>query len=128
MIVSHRLSRIALPALLAGALAGCDLMPPDQPVIMALPDSYAGSGPWQKANPQDNVPRGPWWQAFGNPALNALEDKLGAGNPDLAASVQSLIEARDLAAEAESGLYPQLSAGAGVSENEGSRERLFLRQ
>ncbi len=113
-------------ALLAGALAGCDLMPPEKPVNMALPDSYAGSGPWQKANPQDNLPRGPWWEAFGNPTLDMLEAKLGSDNPDLAASVQNLTEARDLAAEAESGLYPQLSTGASVSENESSRERLFL--
>ncbi len=120
------LRRAVFPALMAGALASCDLAPPYTPATMALPDSYAGTGPWQRAHPQDNLPRGPWWEAFGNPTLNALEAKMGTANPDLAAAVQTLVEARDLAAEAESGLYPHLGAGVSASENRSSRQRLFL--
>lgn len=120
------LHRATLPALLATTLAGCDLAPHYKPATMLLPDSYAGTGVWQRAHPQDTLPRGPWWEAFGNPELNALEAKIGPGNSDLAAAVQSLREARDLSAEAESGLYPQISAGFSPSENLGSRQRLFL--
>jgi multidrug efflux system outer membrane protein len=133
MIIAYRrawslaiLRRAMLPTLLAGALASCDLAPHYTPATMMLPDTYAGAGPWQRAHPQDTLPRGPWWTAFGNPTLDELEAKVGAANPDLAAAVQSLIVARNLAAEAESGLYPQLSAGFSPTENRSSRDRLFL--
>ncbi len=93
---------------------------------MMLPDSYAGAGEWQRAHPQDTIPRGPWWEAFGNPTLDDLEPQIGKANPDLAAEVQSLVESRDLAAEAQSGLYPQISSTFAPSENRSSRQRLYL--
>jgi multidrug efflux system outer membrane protein len=116
----------ALVVLLAGFLASCDLAPPYTPVTMALPDSYAGTGPWQRAHPQDELARGPWWEAFGNPTLTKLEARLTTSNPDLAAEVQVLIAARAQAAVAESGLYPQLTSGFSPSESRSSRQRLYL--
>ena len=117
---------IILPLALAAGIAGCDLAPPYQPAAMLLPDSYAGAGPFQRAHPQDTIPRGPWWEAFGNPTLDALEPQIGKANPDLAAEVQVLVESRDLAAQAQSGLYPQVNTTFNPTENKSSRQRLYL--
>ncbi len=109
---------------IAGGLSGCDLAPAYHPPAMALPDSYQGSGPWHVARPADNVPRGPWWALYGNPTLDRLESELPQ-NPDLKSAAESFTQARDIAAEAESGLYPQLGAGYSMSENRQSVNRLF---
>jgi NodT family efflux transporter outer membrane factor (OMF) lipoprotein len=91
---------------------------------MALPADFKGVGPFQVAHPADTLPRGPWWRLYGNPELDRLESELPA-NPDLKAAAESFTQARDIAAEVESGLYPQLGAGYAMSENRQSVNRLF---
>src|SRR6202789_304849 len=110
----------------AGILAGCNLAPVyDQPHYL-LPDSYQGSGAFRVAQPQDALsPRGDWWTLFGDGELNHLEDQLGRENPTLAAAAEVYTQARDLAAEAQSQLYPQIGAQALVSDNRESAHHLF---
>ena len=69
--------------------------------------------------------RAPWWERFGDPLLNQLERQLTAENPDLAALAEQYTQARDLAAEARSGLFPQLTASGLMSDNKESQYRLF---
>jgi NodT family efflux transporter outer membrane factor (OMF) lipoprotein len=77
------------------------------------------------ARPRDAAPRGPWWEDFGDPLLNSLERQLESENPSLAALSEQYTQARDLAAVARSGLFPQISANAGMSDNKESIHRLF---
>ncbi|HEY1413252.1 MAG TPA: efflux transporter outer membrane subunit [Rhodopila sp.] len=107
------------------AVAGCDLAPAYHTPHMVLPASYQGSGPFTLARPQDQLPRGPWWQAFNDPTLDGLERRLQANNPDMKAAAEAYTQARDLAGEARAGLLPQLSAGASLSDNKQSLHRLF---
>jgi outer membrane protein, multidrug efflux system len=107
-------------------LSGCDLAPVYEPPHFILPESYQGSGPFGVAHPDEALsPRGDWWTLFGDEQLNQLEDQLGRANPTLQGAADAYAQARSLAAEAESGLSPQVSASAGVSENKGSVHRLF---
>ena len=48
-----------------------------------------------------------------------------AENPDLAAFAEQYTQARDLAAEARAGLFPQLTASGLLSDNKESQHRLF---
>ncbi len=116
-------SRVAAATVVA-VLAGCDLAPHYDPPRDLLPGSYQGAGPWQVAHPQDNIPRGQWWVAYGNLTLDALEARLPQ-NPDLLAEQEAFTQARDLAAEAESGLYPQISSEFYPSANKESLQRLW---
>jgi outer membrane protein, multidrug efflux system len=109
-----------------GLLSGCDLAPVYEPPHFILPESYQGSGPFGVAHPDEALsPRGDWWTLFGDEQLNQLEDQLGRANPTLQGAADAYAQARSLAAEAQSGLSPQVSASAGVSENKGSVHRLF---
>ncbi len=112
---------LALP----GLLAGCDLAPRYEPDRFVLPASYQGSGPFALARPGDAVPRGPWWALFGDPLLDRLEAQAVAGNPTLATFAEEYVQARDLAAEARAGLFPQLTANASTTDNRQSERRLF---
>ena len=108
-----------------GLLSGCDLAPLYRPPSFVLPASYRGTGPFEPARPQDGLPRGAWWQMFGDPVLDRLERQLDAGNPTLQAARETYTQARDVAAEARAGLYPQLTSNASLSENKQSEYRLF---
>ena len=110
----------------AGTLAGCNLVPVyDQPHYL-LPESYQGSGAFRVARPEEVLsPRGDWWALFGDEELNQLEERLDRENPTLAAAAEVYTQARDLAAEAQSHLYPQVGAQALVSDNRESAHHLF---
>ena len=87
-------------------LSGCDLAPFYHPPTYILPASYAPTGPFKVAMPQDNLPRGPWWEMFGDPVLNSLEQQLDANNPTLQAAQETYTQSRDIAAEARAGPLP----------------------
>src|SRR5580692_9518028 len=113
-------------AAVAGILAGCDLAPVYDPPHYLLPDSYQGNGAFRVAQPQDALsPRGDWWTLFGDEQLNQLEEQLGRENPTLAVAAEVYTQARDLAAEAQSHLYPQIGVQALVSDNRESAHHLF---
>ena len=106
-------------------ICGCDLAPAYRPPQYILPADYQGSRPFKVAHPLDTLPRGPWWQRFDDPLLNQFEQQLTEENPDLAALAEQYTQARDMAAEARAGLFPQLTANGLLSYNKESRHRLF---
>ena len=116
--------RCVVASLLACVLSGCDLAPAYHPATMALPASYAGEAPFGLAHPDDRLPRGRWWTMYGNQTLDDLEARLPA-NPILAGEAERFLQARDLASEARSGLFPHVGAGFTASENRQSEYRLF---
>jgi outer membrane protein, multidrug efflux system len=123
--------RVRVPVLIASLsvlLAGCDLAPTYNPPHYIIPESYRGSGPFTVARPDEALsPRGGWWKMLGDAQLNELEEQLESANPTLQAAAEAYTQARDLAAEAQSQLYPQIAAQAQVSENKESAYRLFNR-
>lgn len=107
-------------------LCGCNLAPVYTPPKYVLPDYYHGSEPFTLAQPDLILSsRGDWWTLFKDPQLSRLEEELLTNNPTLQASAEIYTQARDLAAEAQSALYPQVSAGAQLSNNRQSVDRLF---
>ena len=121
--------KLACPVLAAlSAFCGCDLAPAYRPPQYVLPASYQGSAPFKVAHPLDTLPRGPWWERFNDPRLNQLEQQLTAENPNLAAMAEQYTQARDMAAEARAGLFPQVTANGLMSDNKQSQQRLFRPQ
>jgi outer membrane protein, multidrug efflux system len=122
-LAARRPACLAVAALIG--LCSCDLAPDYVKPQYVLPADYKGSGPFTIARPRDTLPRGPWWEWFGDTLLNQLEQQLAADNPDLAALAEQYTQARDLAAEARSQLFPQVGANGLLSDNRESRHRLF---
>ena len=106
-------------------LCGCDLAPPYRPPHYVLPGELSGLSSVQGRPSARHTPRGPWWERFDAPLLNQLEQHLTAENPDLAAMAEEYTQARDLAAEARAGLFPQVTANGLLSDNKESPHRLF---
>ena len=68
----------ALAVLLAGCTVGPRYETPSVPMTdsfkEATPADYATAGTWHPAHPIGEVGRGKWWQIFGDPELDTLED------------------------------------------------------
>src|SRR5262245_44052933 len=47
-------------------------------------------GEWKVAQPSDAEPRGPWWEAFQDPQLNALAAQVDVSNQNIAAAEAQL--------------------------------------
>lgn len=125
MMNRYVLTRRIIVCAATAILCACDLAPVYKPPAMILPSNYQGAGPFVVAQPGDEHTRGPWWRAFGNQDLDALETQLDAANPDLRAAEETYTQAKDIVAEARSGLFPQLNSQAFTSENRESVHTLF---
>jgi len=112
-----------LPMVLSAVLGGCTLAPTPRPVV-ATPAHYdAIPASWSEAAPADTAPRGPWWQAFGDPVLDDLETRAEAASPTLAAALARRNEARAVLGETAAALVPEIDGVASAERERESRNR-----
>jgi NodT family efflux transporter outer membrane factor (OMF) lipoprotein len=102
-------------------LSGCDLAPRYQQPEPARVANYKESD-WTVAAPSDELPRGKWWEAFGDPTLNSLEERVSGGNQDLQLAIARFDEARADARVARADDYPNVDATGSASRNRLSGE------
>ena len=62
---------------------------------------------------------GQWWQAYGDPELDRLIEKVASGNLDLQAATQRIAESRAVAGERKSALGPQVNLTSGAQRLRG---------
>ena len=66
-------------------------------------------------DPNDDMHRGKWWEIFGDPQLNALEEQIDINNQTLALEPKRSFAARARrSAWRAPNLYPTLSGGGSV--------------
>ncbi|WP_116090318.1 efflux transporter outer membrane subunit [Sphingomonas crusticola] len=119
-----RRARRALLAATAISLAGCSLAPDYRPPAVPTAAAYKEVTGWQPAGTAV-APSGQWWQAFGDPTLNALEARIEAANPSLAAAAARYAQARALVGEARADLFPQVDAQVNSGRSRESANRPF---
>ena len=105
------------------ALGGCSLAPAYQVPSVMVPPAYKEIGPWTQAAPSDNLERGAWWQAFGDPLLTSLEGRIQTDSPTLASAVARYDQARAFALEAAAGELPQVDIDGSATRNRQSDNR-----
>jgi hydrophobe/amphiphile efflux-1 (HAE1) family protein/NodT family efflux transporter outer membrane factor (OMF) lipoprotein len=88
-----------------------EIGPDFKPLTNSVPDSYknAGLGSWKEGQPLDNVPKGNWWDIYGDTNLNALEAQAFVANQGLQGAVARLEQARDTARITRSDLMPAIN-------------------
>ena len=105
---------IAVSTFLISALSGSAAVGPNyvRPTS-SVPVTYKSTndlGAWKEAKPLDNVPKGNWWEIFGDSTLDELERQAVVANQDLKAAVARVDQARAAARVARSELLPSLDA------------------
>ena len=118
----HQRARMCL-AVTTCLLAGCTVgpkyhtPPANTPAAYKelTPDDYKNTDGWKLAQPKDDALRGKWWEIFGDPQLNALEEKVNISNQTIASATASFFAARALVKEARSQLFPTVTANPAIT-------------
>lgn len=135
----RRLLAIGLAGLFA-LLGGCKVGPNYQRPATAPPTEYkeggsAGAvvpppnpagGTWKPASPSDGMLRGKWWEIYGDPQLNALEEQIVPENQNLRAALETYFAARDQVRVARADFYPTLSIAGAASRDQVSSHRPLI--
>jgi NodT family efflux transporter outer membrane factor (OMF) lipoprotein len=91
------------------------------PSVVPPPNPQGGS--WTPANPSDGMLKGKWWEIYGDPQLNQLEERIATNNQALRQAMENYLAARDQVAVVRSTLFPTLSAGPSITHSQTSRNR-----
>jgi NodT family efflux transporter outer membrane factor (OMF) lipoprotein len=106
-------------------LGGCTVGPAYRRPPTAAPQAYKeltaaqfkDTDGWKVATPQDATIRGNWWEMFGDPQLNALEEQVKGANQTVAAAYASFMQARALVRQAQAQYWPTLTIGASATRS-----------
>jgi NodT family efflux transporter outer membrane factor (OMF) lipoprotein len=104
--------------LLAGCMVGPKYVRPTTPMAPEFkeqpPDSFEADSAWKAAVPNDQVIRGNWWEIFGDPQLNALEEQVTSANQNLKIAEARLRQARSMIRFNRASLAPTISTSPSI--------------
>ena len=113
---------IALPTIALVTLSGCMVGPkyatPPVPISPTFkepgPSTFKEMDGWKTAQPDDQALRGKWWELFGDPQLDALEDQIDLHNQMLKQAEANFREARAAIRVSRSSQAPTITTGPSV--------------
>jgi NodT family efflux transporter outer membrane factor (OMF) lipoprotein len=103
----------------AAVLCGCSAGPNYVRPPVETPAQYKEAKDWKPAVPQDEKPRGNWWEVFNDPQLNALVTQVAISNQTIKAAGAQVREARALTAQARAAYFPIVTANASMTRSGG---------
>src|SRR6267154_624682 len=112
-----RLSLVTVSAvLLAGCMVGPRYSKPAAPMTPAYkeppPESFKE---WKAAQPGDQTLRGNWWELFGDPQLNSLEEQVATSNQSLKVAEARFRQARAMIRFNRAAQFPTISTAPSIS-------------
>ncbi len=118
------LAAAPLLALASACAVGPNYKRPDAPVPPAYKEpapaptpGAAAASEWKPAQPADAANREAWWEVYGDPELNALEEKVSVSNQNLALADAQFRGARAVARGARAEFFPTLSVSPSVARS-----------
>lgn len=106
------LMRSIIPILLISILTGCALGPSHKRPEVNTPESFrCSTAPEERASLADL----PWWEVFKDENLHQLIQEALRNNYDLRVAVSRVEQARYIAVQARSQLFPQIGYNGGIS-------------
>lgn len=104
-------------ALAVLGLAACATAPTDPAALQAPVAPAHWAAPWA-AQPAAPAPGAQWWQAFGDAGLTQLVEQALQANPDVAAALAAVAQARAVRDGAQATTGPTLDASAAVQRSQ----------
>src|ERR1700730_11718363 len=98
--------------------------PPYQRPDAAAPTTLkemAGNDEWKMATPSDDVPKGRWWEIFGDPQLNALEELVSVNNENIKKAEAQFRQARAVVAANRASYYPSIGVAPSITQSDGGK-------
>src|ERR1700723_981991 len=100
-------------------LGGCTVGPKYVRPTADVPVDYKEVGTWKSAQPSDAIAKGKWWEVYGDPQLNALEEQVSVSNETLKAAQAQFLEAGAAIRTVRAAYFPTVTATPSAS---GTRE------
>lgn len=107
----YPLPLLAVLLFVTGCAVGPDYRRPDAPRPVAFKEA------WQPAAPSDELPRGPWWRAYGDAVLDALEDAAQRSNQSIVAADAQYRSALAAVGGQRAALFPTVAVAAGTTRS-----------
>jgi outer membrane protein, multidrug efflux system len=97
--------------------SGCTVGPNYKRPSVEVPTAFKEPPPqgWKEAAPHDEIAKGNWWEAFGDPQLNDLETQALAASPTLQAAVARVTQARANVRITRAALFPTVNVAPSVA-------------
>lgn len=110
-------------ALLASVLcSACTVGPKYQrPAVAQTPVAFKelkGNDQWKMATPSDAVIKGKWWEIFGDPQLNALEEQVNINNQNVKQAEATFRAARALVDLQHANYYPTIGSTPAITQTD----------
>jgi NodT family efflux transporter outer membrane factor (OMF) lipoprotein len=113
-------NRLFVSLLAALLLTACTVGPDYVRPGTEAPPAYKESEGWRPAQPNDQALRGDWWETFGDPVLDDLQQQVAVSNQNLAQAEALFRQARALVAANRAAYWPTVSAEAGAGRSRAS--------
>lgn len=109
--------------LLLFSLAGCTVGPDYVKPEVETPAAFkqADGTQWKRAEPQDHVQRGPWWQVFNDELLNQLVPQVEVSNQTLRAALARYQQAVAGTRAARADLFPTIGSTLSRTRSQSSQ-------
>jgi NodT family efflux transporter outer membrane factor (OMF) lipoprotein len=107
----------AFVALALMLVTGCAVGPDYVKPSPTAPGTYKEILGWKVAQPKDEVLRGAWWQLYGDPQLNELEEQVNISNQTIALAETQFRQARALVQQARAAFFPTVTVGASFTRS-----------
>lgn len=102
-------------------LAGCNVGPkynrPLTPMAPNFKELPPGNDQWKTSTPRDGEIKGKWWEIFGDPQLNALEEQVNVSNQNIKQAEANFRQARALIALNRSAYFPTIGSAPGITNS-----------
>jgi NodT family efflux transporter outer membrane factor (OMF) lipoprotein len=100
--------------------SGCAIGPKYQRPVAQTPPALkemAGNDQWKMAAPSDGLLKGKWWEMFGDPELNRLEELVSINNQNVKQAEAQFRQARSQVAAAHANYYPSIGSTPAISQS-----------
>jgi len=83
----------------------------------------AGNDQWKVATPSDALIKGNWWEIFGDPQLNRLEELVNVNNQNIKQAEAQFRLARSVVAGNRANYYPAIGSSPSITQSDTGRNR-----
>jgi len=116
--------KLAVLASLLGSACrvGPSYQRPTTPVPVALKE-LTGNDQWKMATPSDELIKGNWWEIFGDPQLNRLEELVNVNNQNIKQAEAQFRLARAAVAGNRANYYPTIGSSPSITQSDVGKNR-----
>jgi NodT family efflux transporter outer membrane factor (OMF) lipoprotein len=115
---------------LGGCMVGPKYVKPSVPMAPAFkeqpPQSFKENDDWKPAQPGDQTLRGKWWEIFGDPQLNELEEEVTQSNQNLKVAEARFRQARAMIRFNRSAEFPTISTSPSIANERFSANQPYF--